>query len=110
MYNSIQITIIKHQKPYKTYAPSLKQKQSTKSHVPTRNKGKDISKPITPPSESASEEEDGDPKQAQRDKDMQKNLAHIVIYFKKIYKPTNNNGNRIGDAPMLLDPSLADYK
>nr|GFD58562.1 hypothetical protein [Tanacetum cinerariifolium] len=36
-------------------------------------------------------EEDIDPKQAQRDKDMQKNLALIAKYFKKIYKPTNNN-------------------
>nr|GEZ08070.1 retrovirus-related Pol polyprotein from transposon TNT 1-94 [Tanacetum cinerariifolium] len=34
-------------------------------------------KPITSPSESASEE-DNDPEQAQRDKDMQKNLALIV--------------------------------
>ncbi|GKD46955.1 hypothetical protein Tco_1271600, partial [Tanacetum coccineum] len=49
--------------------------------------GKDIAKPITPPSESASEE-DNDPEQAQ---DMQKNLALIAKYFKKIYKPTNNN-------------------
>nr|GEZ32551.1 putative reverse transcriptase domain-containing protein [Tanacetum cinerariifolium] len=32
-----------------------------------------------------------DPKQAQRDKDMQKNLALIEKYLKKIYKPTNNN-------------------
>ncbi|GJT40911.1 hypothetical protein Tco_0940776 [Tanacetum coccineum] len=47
-------------------------------------------KPITPPSESASEE-DSDLEQAQRDKDMQKNLALIAKYFKKIYKPTNNN-------------------
>nr|GEY94039.1 hypothetical protein [Tanacetum cinerariifolium] len=47
-------------------------------------------KPITPPSKSASEE-DSDPEQAQRDKDMQKNLALIEKYFKKIYKPTNNN-------------------
>nr|GFA13851.1 hypothetical protein [Tanacetum cinerariifolium] len=31
-----------------------------------------------------------DPEQAQRDKDMQKNLALIAKYFKKIYKPTNN--------------------
>nr|GEZ37920.1 hypothetical protein [Tanacetum cinerariifolium] len=31
------------------------------------------------------------PEQAQRDKDMQKNLALIAKYFKKIYKPTNNN-------------------
>nr|GEV97387.1 hypothetical protein [Tanacetum cinerariifolium] len=28
---------------------------------------------------------------AQRDKDMQKNLAFIAKYFKRIYKPTNNN-------------------
>ncbi|GKB21069.1 hypothetical protein Tco_0854992 [Tanacetum coccineum] len=49
-----------------------------------------IDKPITPPSESASEE-DSDPKQAQKDKEMQKNLALIAKYFKKLYNPTNNN-------------------
>ncbi|GJT55981.1 retrovirus-related pol polyprotein from transposon TNT 1-94 [Tanacetum coccineum] len=48
------------------------------------------SQPITHPFESASEEE-SDPEQVQRDKDMQKNLALIAKYFKKIYKPTNNN-------------------
>nr|GEW70281.1 retrovirus-related Pol polyprotein from transposon TNT 1-94 [Tanacetum cinerariifolium] len=53
-------------------------------------KGKEIAKPITPPFESASEE-DSDPEQAQRDKDMQKNVALIAKYFKRIYKPTNNN-------------------
>nr|GEW65807.1 integrase, catalytic region, zinc finger, CCHC-type, peptidase aspartic, catalytic [Tanacetum cinerariifolium] len=37
------------------------------------------------------ESEDNDPEQAQRDKDMQKNLALIAKYFKKIYKPTNKN-------------------
>nr|GEV00107.1 hypothetical protein [Tanacetum cinerariifolium] len=41
-------------------------------------------------SETASKE-DSDPEQAQRDKDMQKNLALSAKYFKKIYKPTNNN-------------------
>nr|GEY46467.1 retrovirus-related Pol polyprotein from transposon TNT 1-94 [Tanacetum cinerariifolium] len=56
----------------------------------TRHKGKEIAKPITPPSETTFEE-DSDPEQAQRDKDMQKNLALIAKYFKKIYKPTNNN-------------------
>ncbi|GKD92732.1 retrovirus-related pol polyprotein from transposon TNT 1-94 [Tanacetum coccineum] len=60
------------------------------SHATTRYKGKEIAKPITPPSESASEE-DSDPEQAQKDKDMQKNLALIAKYFKKLYKPTNNN-------------------
>nr|GEW48472.1 hypothetical protein [Tanacetum cinerariifolium] len=60
-----------------------------RSHTTTRHKGKEIAKPITPPSETASEE-DSDPEQAQRDKDMQKNLALIAKYFKNIYKPTNN--------------------
>ncbi|GKB07757.1 hypothetical protein Tco_0836041, partial [Tanacetum coccineum] len=40
--------------------------------------------------QSASEE-DNDPEQAQKDKEMQKNLALIAKYFKKLYKPTNNN-------------------
>nr|GEX93111.1 integrase, catalytic region, zinc finger, CCHC-type, peptidase aspartic, catalytic [Tanacetum cinerariifolium] len=56
----------------------------------SRHKGKKIAKSITPPSKSASEE-DSDPKQAQKDKDMQKNLALIEKYFKKLYKPTNNH-------------------
>nr|GFA81506.1 hypothetical protein [Tanacetum cinerariifolium] len=77
-------------KSHKSYAPSSKPLIPTRSHTTTRYKGKEIAKPITPPFETASEE-DSDPKQAQRDKDMQKNLALIKKYFKKIYKPTNNN-------------------
>nr|GEU55740.1 copia protein [Tanacetum cinerariifolium] len=77
-------------KSHKSYAPSSKPSIPTKTHTTTRYKGKEIAKPITPPFETASEE-DSDPEQAQRDKDMQKNLALIVKYFKKIYKPTNNN-------------------
>ncbi|GKE50567.1 hypothetical protein Tco_1481825, partial [Tanacetum coccineum] len=42
--------------------------------------GKEIAKPITPLSDSASEE-DSDPEQAQRDKNMQKNLALIAKQF-----------------------------
>nr|GEW92057.1 hypothetical protein [Tanacetum cinerariifolium] len=60
------------------------------SHTATKHKGKEITKPVIPLSESASEEDD-DPKQAQKDKEMQKNLALITKYFKKLYKPTNNN-------------------
>ncbi|GJQ98953.1 hypothetical protein Tco_0521938 [Tanacetum coccineum] len=63
---------------------------SSRSHAPTRTKGKEIAKPVTPLSESTFDE-DIDPEQAQRDKDMQKNLALIEKYFKNIYKPTNNN-------------------
>nr|GEV41184.1 RNA-directed DNA polymerase, eukaryota, reverse transcriptase zinc-binding domain protein [Tanacetum cinerariifolium] len=77
-------------KPHKPYAPTSKALIPTRSHATTRNKGKEIAKPITPPSKSDSKE-DSDPEQAQRDKDMKKNLALIAKYFKKIYKPTNNN-------------------
>nr|GEV50488.1 hypothetical protein [Tanacetum cinerariifolium] len=75
---------------HKSQAPSSKPSILTRSHTVTRHKGKEIAKPITPPSETASKE-DNNPEQAQRDKDMQKNLALIAKYFKKIYKPTNNN-------------------
>nr|GEU82954.1 integrase, catalytic region, zinc finger, CCHC-type, peptidase aspartic, catalytic [Tanacetum cinerariifolium] len=77
-------------KSHKSYAPTSNTSLPTKSHATTKNKGKEIAKPITPPSESASEEY-SNPEQAQRYKDMQKKLALIVKYFKKIYKPTNNN-------------------
>ncbi|GJS08955.1 hypothetical protein Tco_0365751 [Tanacetum coccineum] len=77
-------------KSHKSYAPTSKASLPTRSHAITRNKGKEIAKPITPLSESASEE-DNDPEQAQKDKEMQKNLALIAKYFKKLYKPTNNN-------------------
>nr|GEX91843.1 hypothetical protein [Tanacetum cinerariifolium] len=77
-------------KSHKSYAPLLKPLIPTKSHTTTRYKSKEIAKPITPPSETASEE-DIDPEQASMDTDMQKILALIVKYFKKIYKPTNNN-------------------
>nr|GEW94937.1 retrovirus-related Pol polyprotein from transposon TNT 1-94 [Tanacetum cinerariifolium] len=75
---------------HRSSAPSPKPSMPSRSHTSTKHKGKEIAKPITPPSETASEE-DSDPEQAQRDKDMQKNLALIAKYFKKIYKPTNNN-------------------
>ncbi|GKB46455.1 retrovirus-related pol polyprotein from transposon TNT 1-94 [Tanacetum coccineum] len=63
---------------------------STRPSASTRHKGKEIAKPVTPQSESVSEE-DSDPEQAQRDKNMQKNLALLAKYFKRLYKPTNNN-------------------
>nr|GFC61183.1 hypothetical protein [Tanacetum cinerariifolium] len=75
---------------HRSQAPSQKPSIPTRSHTSTRHKGKEIAKLITPPSETASEE-DIDLEQAQRDKDMQKNLSLIAKYFKKIYKPTTNN-------------------
>ncbi|GJU97122.1 retrovirus-related pol polyprotein from transposon TNT 1-94 [Tanacetum coccineum] len=86
-----------HQDPYnqtskshKSYTPTSKASLLTRTHATTIHKGKEIAKPITPLSESASKE-DSDPEQAQKDKDMQKNLALIAKFFKKLYKPTNNN-------------------
>ncbi|GJV58242.1 integrase, catalytic region, zinc finger, CCHC-type containing protein [Tanacetum coccineum] len=76
-------------KPYKPHAPSSRQ-TSTRSHATTRNKGKEIVKAPSPPSESGSEE-DIDEEQAQRDKQIHKSLALIARNFKNIYKPTNNN-------------------
>ncbi|GJT33676.1 hypothetical protein Tco_0924095 [Tanacetum coccineum] len=59
-------------KPQRSNATS----SSTRPSASTRHKGKEIAKPITPQSESVSVfDEDSDPEQAQRDKDMQKNLA-----------------------------------
>nr|GEX01209.1 hypothetical protein [Tanacetum cinerariifolium] len=85
-------TYYKAPKSHKSNKPPLKQSSYTRSHATTRNKGKEIAKRITPPSKSASEKDkDSDPKQAQRDKEMQKNLPLIAKYFKKIYQPTNNN-------------------
>ncbi|GJR46101.1 hypothetical protein Tco_1314204 [Tanacetum coccineum] len=77
-------------KSHKTYAPTSKASPQTRSHASTKFKGKEIAKPITPLSESAFEE-NIDPEQAQRDKEMQKNLELVAKYFKTIYKPSNNN-------------------
>nr|GEX72354.1 hypothetical protein [Tanacetum cinerariifolium] len=44
-------------KSHKSYAPSSKPSISTRNHTTTRYKGKEIARPITPPSETASEEE-----------------------------------------------------
>ncbi|GJT02318.1 retrovirus-related pol polyprotein from transposon TNT 1-94 [Tanacetum coccineum] len=92
-------------KSHKPYAPTSKQSSSTRSNATTKFKGIEIAKPIIPPSKSASEE-DNDPEQAQRDKDMQKNLTLIAKYFKKIYKPTNNLKTSLNSRNKNVDTSL----
>nr|GEV98575.1 hypothetical protein [Tanacetum cinerariifolium] len=66
---------------HKSYAPSSKPSILTRSHTTTKYKGKEIAKPITPLFKTAFAE-DCDPEQAQRDKDMQKNLALIAKQFR----------------------------
>ncbi|GKE93728.1 hypothetical protein Tco_1574823, partial [Tanacetum coccineum] len=56
-------------KSHKSYAPTSKASNQTRSHATTRHKGKEIAKPNNPPYESASEE-DSDPNQAQKDKEI----------------------------------------
>ncbi|GKB52631.1 hypothetical protein Tco_0903384 [Tanacetum coccineum] len=58
-------------KYHKPYAPISKASLPTRSPATIRHKGKEMAKPITPPSKSASEE-DSDREQAQKDKDMKK--------------------------------------
>ncbi|GJS59004.1 hypothetical protein Tco_0653788 [Tanacetum coccineum] len=52
-------------KSHKSYAPTSKASLPTRSHATIRHKGKEIAKPITPPSESRSDE-DSDLEQAQK--------------------------------------------
>nr|GEZ34081.1 hypothetical protein [Tanacetum cinerariifolium] len=70
-----------------------------------RYKGKEIAKPITPPSELASKEY-SDPKQAKRDKDMQKNLALIAKEFghfaKEYRKPKRVKDSAYHKEKMLM--------
>ncbi|GJS90923.1 retrovirus-related pol polyprotein from transposon TNT 1-94 [Tanacetum coccineum] len=77
-------------KPQRSFALTSKQSSSTRSHASSRINGKEDAKLIIPPSESESEE-DNDHEQAQKDKEIQKNMALIAKYFKKLYKSTNNN-------------------
>ncbi|GJT88841.1 retrovirus-related pol polyprotein from transposon TNT 1-94 [Tanacetum coccineum] len=76
-------------KPQRSNATS----SSTRPSASTRHKGKEIAKPVTPQSESVSEE-DSDPEQAQRDKDMQKNLALLAKNKTEDTAPRYNNENQ----------------
>ncbi|GKF38312.1 hypothetical protein Tco_0118373 [Tanacetum coccineum] len=57
-------------------------------------KGKEIAKPVTPPSKSASVE-DSDPKQAQIDNDMQNNLVLIAKKPKRAKEYTYHKENML---------------
>ncbi|GKF40579.1 hypothetical protein Tco_0123921, partial [Tanacetum coccineum] len=70
-----QTLITKHQ----NLTNHMHQHQKLHFQPDTRYKGKEIAKPITPPSESASEE-DSDPEQAQMDKDINKNVNTTPRY------------------------------
>ncbi|GJT84019.1 hypothetical protein Tco_1058361 [Tanacetum coccineum] len=77
-------------KPQRSNATS----SSTRPSASTKHKGKEIAKPVTPQSELVSKE-DSDPEQAQRDKDMQKNLALLAKYFKSVTPPKSQQRSGI---------------
>nr|GEU45718.1 retrovirus-related Pol polyprotein from transposon TNT 1-94 [Tanacetum cinerariifolium] len=62
-------------KPQQSYAPAPKQSFSTRSNASTRHKGKEIAKPITPPSESRSDK-DSDLEQSQKPKQVKDYTYH----------------------------------
>ncbi|GJR56306.1 hypothetical protein Tco_1406827 [Tanacetum coccineum] len=71
-------------KPQRSNATS----SSTRPSASTRHKGKEIAKPVTPQSESVSEE-DSDPEQARRDMDNDKRTWQLLAKYLKSVKPTN---------------------
>ncbi|GJT64229.1 retrovirus-related pol polyprotein from transposon TNT 1-94 [Tanacetum coccineum] len=80
-------------KSQRSNAQASKQSSSTRPSASTRHKGKEIAKPVTPQSKSVSEE-DSDPEQARRDKDMQKNLALLAKNKTEDTTPRYNNDNQ----------------
>nr|GEV79506.1 hypothetical protein [Tanacetum cinerariifolium] len=88
---------------HRSQAPSSKPSIPTRSHITTGHKGKELAKPITPPSETASEE-DNDPEKAQRDKDMQKNLALIAKgSYALSWKPCQGDSLNLPDHRYIAD-------
>ncbi|GKA39683.1 hypothetical protein Tco_0732234 [Tanacetum coccineum] len=71
-------------KPQRSNAPSYMQSSSIRPSATTRHKGKEIAKPVTPQSESVSEE-DSDPEQARRDKDKKGTGTHLLS-ISELYK------------------------
>ncbi|GKA71815.1 hypothetical protein Tco_0778031 [Tanacetum coccineum] len=80
-------------------APKLQRSNATSSFTrpsaSTKPKDKEIAKLVTPQSESVSEE-DSDPEQARKDKDMQKNLALLAKNKTEDSTPSYNNDNQSG--------------
>ncbi|GJS28900.1 hypothetical protein Tco_0489520 [Tanacetum coccineum] len=92
-------------KPHKSYAPPSKKSSSTRSYVSTRHKGKEMAKPITPPSESASEED----KDTDEEVDEQELEAHYMYMAKIQEVHTTNSGTSFDAEPLEKVHSNDDY-
>ncbi|GJW54999.1 retrovirus-related pol polyprotein from transposon TNT 1-94 [Tanacetum coccineum] len=86
------VTIVKQQQDLDTVSyhrlfDILKQHQNEVNEI----RAEKIARSSNPLTLVKQKQKNSDPKQAQRDKDMQKNLALIAKHIKNIYKPTNNS-------------------
>nr|GFD26422.1 Gag-Pol polyprotein [Tanacetum cinerariifolium] len=78
-------------KSHKLYAPSSKPLILTRSYTTTRQKGKEIVKPITPPSETASEE-DNDPEPTNKNLRTSLNSKSKNVDTTSRYKNDDHSG------------------
>ncbi|GJV80557.1 hypothetical protein Tco_1516427 [Tanacetum coccineum] len=72
-----------------SYYSRMAKTSINKSPGATRSKGKEITKAHSP--HESDHEVISDEQETQRDKEIHKLMALISTFFKKIYKPTNNN-------------------
>nr|GEV01223.1 hypothetical protein [Tanacetum cinerariifolium] len=87
------LELVAQQQP--VYYPQLNltcytQSSSTRSQAATRNKGKEISN-SPPPTYDSKPKIVADDKASSKEKEIDKLMALLLMSFKKIYKPTNNN-------------------
>ncbi|GKA01228.1 hypothetical protein Tco_0673893 [Tanacetum coccineum] len=89
------MTIVKQSQQQQVYHPQTHpthytQSPSTRSQATTRNRGKAIAN-SPPPTYDPEPEVVVDDDASSKEKEIDKIMALISMYFKKIYKPTNNN-------------------
>ncbi|GKD72498.1 hypothetical protein Tco_1330780 [Tanacetum coccineum] len=82
-----QQQLVYHPQPNPT---NYTQSSSTRSQVLAKNRGKAISN-SSPPTYDLEPEVVADDDTSSKEKEIDKLMALISMYFKKIYKPTNNN-------------------
>ncbi|GJR35678.1 hypothetical protein Tco_1211362 [Tanacetum coccineum] len=87
------LALVAQQQPVYYHQPNpthYTQSSSTISQAATRNKGKAISN-SPPPTYDSEPKIVADDEASLKEKEIDKLMALISMYFKKIYKPTNNN-------------------
>nr|GEY63934.1 hypothetical protein [Tanacetum cinerariifolium] len=92
-YTTNRLAPVAQQQPVYQCQPNpthYSQNSSTRSQAATRNKGKVIFN-SSPPSYDLEPKAVADDDASSKEKEIDKLMDLILMYFKKIYKPTNNN-------------------